>query len=89
MRHTLADTFTSATAIDGVVLTACARKEDSGARALKLHARVNGTDDVSPPFTLTTGASFWYLSATFPQAPGGVAWTPSAVNLCQIGLEAA
>ncbi len=76
------------TILDGVVLTACARKEDSGVRALKLHARVNGADDVSPPFTLTTGAAFWYLSATFPQALGGGAWTPSAVNLCQIGLEA-
>ncbi len=77
------------TVLDGLVLTACARKEDSGARSLKLHARVNGADDVSSPFTLTTGAAFWYLSATFPQAPGGGAWTPSAVNLCQIGLEAA
>ena len=75
--------------IDGVVVTACARKEDSGARSLKLHARVNGTDDVSLPVALTTGASFWYLSATFPQAPGGGVWTPSAVNLCQLGLEAA
>lgn len=77
------------TTIDGVVVTACARKEDSGARNLKLHARVNGVDDVSPPFVLTTGAAFWYLSATFAQAPGGAAWTPSAVNLCQLGLESA
>ncbi len=77
------------TVIDGVVVTACARKEDSGARNLKLHARVNGFDDVSSPLVLTTGAAFWYLSATFPQAPGSVAWTPSAVNLCQLGLESA
>ncbi|MDE3016280.1 MAG: hypothetical protein KGI29_05080 [Pseudomonadota bacterium] len=77
------------TVIDGVVVTACARKEDSGARDLKLHARVNGVDDVSSPFTLTTGAAFWYLSATFTQAPGSVAWTPSAINLCQLGLESA
>jgi hypothetical protein len=77
------------TVIDGVVVTACARKEDSGARSLKLHARVNGVDDVSAPFVLTTGAAFWYLSATFTQAPGSVAWTPSAVNLCQLGLESA
>lgn len=77
------------TIIDGVVVTACARKEDSGARNLKLHARVNGVDDVSSPIILTTGAAFWYLSATFTQAPGSVAWTPSAVNLCQLGLESA
>jgi hypothetical protein len=77
------------TIIDGVVVTACARKEDSGARSLKLHARVNGVDDVSAPVALTTGASFWYLSATFPQAPGGSAWTASAANLCQLGLESA
>ena len=77
------------TTIDGVVVTACTRKEDSGARSLKLHARVNGVDDVSSPFVLTTGAAFWYLSATFPQAPSGSAWTPSAVNLCQLGLESA
>ena len=77
------------TIIDGVIVTACARKEDSGARNLKLHARVNSVDDVSPSIALTTGAAFWYLSATFAQAPGSVAWTPSAVNLCQLGLESA
>ena len=77
------------TTIDGVVVTACARKEDSGSRNLKLHARVNGFDDVSSALTLTTGAAFWYLSATFPQAPGSVAWTASAINLCQLGLESA
>lgn len=77
------------TVIDGVVVTACARKEDSGARHLKLHARVTGTDDVSAPIALTTGAAFWYLSATFTQVPAGGAWTPSTVNLCQLGLEAA
>ncbi len=76
------------TTIDGVVLTACARKEDSGARSLKLHARVNGVDEVSSPFVLTTGAAFWYLSSTFTLAPAGGAWTASAVNLCQLGLEA-
>jgi len=75
------------TVIDGVVVTACARKEDSGTRNLKLHARVNGLDDVSSAVALTTGASFWYLSATFTQAPGSVPWTASAVNLCQLGLE--
>jgi hypothetical protein len=75
--------------IDGVVVTACARKEDSGTRNLKLHARVNGVDDVSSPVALTTGAAFWYLSATFTQAPGSVPWTASAVNLCQLGLESA
>ena len=77
------------TIIDGVVVTACARKEDSGTRSLKLHARVNGTDNVSAAVALTTGAAFWYLSATFTQAPAGGAWTPSTVNLCQLGLEAA
>ena len=76
------------TVIDGVVVTACARKEDSGPRSLRLHARVNGVDDVSPAVALTTGAAFWYLSATFNQAPSGGAWTPSSVNLCQLGLEA-
>ncbi len=76
------------TTIDGVVVTASARKEDSGARSLKLHARVNGVDDVSASFALTTGAAFWYLSSTFTQAPAGGAWTASAVNLCQLGLEA-
>jgi hypothetical protein len=75
------------TTIDGVVVTACARKEDSGSRNLKLHARVNGVDDVSSPFVLTTGAAFWYLSATFPQAPGSTAWTATDVNLCQLGME--
>jgi hypothetical protein len=75
------------TTIDGVVVTACARKEDSGTRDLKLHARVNGVDDVSSPFVLTTGAAFWYLSATFTSAPGGGAWTATDVNLCQLGLE--
>jgi hypothetical protein len=75
------------TTIDGVVVTACARKEDSGTRDLKLHARVNGVDDVSSPFVLTTGAAFWYLSATFTTAPGGGAWTATDVNLCQLGLE--
>ncbi len=76
------------TVIDGVVVTACARKEDSGARDLKLHARVDGVDDVSVPVGLTTGIAFWYLSATFTQAPGNVPWTASNVNLCQLGLEA-
>lgn len=75
--------------IDGVVVTACARKEDSGARTLKLHARVDGVDDVSSAVGLTTGAAFWYLSAAFTQAPGNVSWTASSVNLCQLGLEAA
>ncbi len=77
------------TTIDGVVVTACARKEDSGSRNLKLHARVNGVDDISSPLVLTTGAAFWYLSATFPHAPSGSAWTASNVNLCQLGLESA
>ena len=77
------------TVIDGVVVTACARKEDSGTRNLKLHARVNGVDDVSSAVALTTGAAFWYLSATFTQAPGSVPWTASAINLCQLGLESA
>lgn len=77
------------TTIDGVVVTAAARKEDSGLRNLKLHARVNGVDDVSSALILTTGAAFWYLSATFPLAPGGGAWTATAVNLCQLGLESA
>ena len=77
------------TTIDGVVISACARKEDSGSRSLKLHARVNGVDEVSAAFALTTGAAFWYLSSTFTQAPAGGAWTSSAVNLCQLGLEAA
>lgn len=76
------------TVIDGVVVTACARKEDSGDRDLKLHARVDGVDDVSVPVGLTTGIAFWYLSATFTQAPGNVPWTASTVNLCQLGLEA-
>ncbi len=77
------------TTIDGVVISACARKEDSGSRSLKLHARVNGVDEVSAAFALTTGAAFWYLSSTFTQAPAGGTWTSSAVNLCQLGLEAA
>jgi hypothetical protein len=77
------------TVIDGVVVTACARKEDSGERNLKLHARVDSVDDVSQAVGLTTGAAFWYLSASFTQAPGAVPWTASAVNLCQIGLESA
>ena len=77
------------TTIDGVVVTACARKEDSGSRNLKLHARVNSVDDVSSPLVLTTGAAFWYLSATFLHAPSGSAWTASAINLCQLGLESA
>lgn len=75
--------------IDGVIVTACARKEDSGSRNLKLHARVNGVDDVSLPFVLTTGAAFWYLSASFPLAPGSTSWTATDVNLCQLGLESA
>lgn len=87
--YNITDLPGSPTTIDGVVVTACARKEDSGTRNLKLHARVNGVDDVSSPFVLTAGAAFWYLSATFTQAPGSVAWTPSAVNLCQLGLESA
>ncbi|MDE2029914.1 MAG: hypothetical protein KGI97_05040 [Alphaproteobacteria bacterium] len=87
--YNITDLPGSPTVIDGIVVTACARKEDSGSRNLKLHARVNGVDDVSSSFVLTTGAAFWYLSATFPQAPGGGAWTPSTVNLCQLGLESA
>jgi hypothetical protein len=76
------------TTIDGVLITAAARKADSANRTLTFDTRVSGTDTFSAALPIQTSASYWYISTTQTTNPAGTAWTSTDLSSLQIGIKA-
>lgn len=85
--YNVADITHTPTTIYGVMVTASARKDDAGTRAIRLHAKSGAVDQQSPSDIAlgTTRARVMALYETDPNT--GAPWTKSGFNAAQFGFR--
>jgi hypothetical protein len=83
----ITDMVHTPSAILGVLATAAAKKDDAGARTMRLRARSGGSDaESAADFVLSTSRS--RLATLFEIDPStGLPWTRTALNAAQFGFK--